>query len=198
MEYVSDCCGAEVFVEATHKAESRRSDAFQIVYCLKCHKLCTPIKAAVKKEAQMDKVKEAIRALENPYSKEMSAGKKYNPTRAGVGYEACRRDALALIERYADQDEKQPEPAGEAGELDLEDYLYSAFTGFSPTFKGFSPEGGMRRTVKREWVNELIGCGVVAAASGDYEPLLKRLKSKGIEVTDNTEDKNEGKERGEG
>lgn len=39
-------------------------------------------------------------------------------------------------------------------------------------------------TVTRRWMNDLIGFAVVAAGTGDYKLLSKRLEELGVEVVD--------------
>ena len=38
--------------------------------------------------------------------------------------------------------------------------------------------------VTRGWMNDLIGFAVVAAGTGDYKPLSKKLKELGVKVID--------------
>jgi len=50
MKYVSDCCEAEVYDDAWEFRELDGTPNIEYTYiCSKCHKLCQPIKAAVKK-----------------------------------------------------------------------------------------------------------------------------------------------------
>lgn len=44
-----------------------------------------------------------------------------------------------------------------------------------------------KRTVTREWINELIGLAMVAGGTGDYKPLEKKLKELGMVVAEEEE-----------